>query len=329
MLPDQLILIYGQERYLIDREIERVRTALRGGEGDEPELIFIDADDATPRQIMEQLDFSPLFALERVAVIRRPQWLVKTRRQTSKLEHLFNALGEFLSDPPPGQIVIFTSDEDVSAHPLMKRLGPGLRKIRCERLNTKDMEVWLKDQAALLRQAISPQAIRLLARSGQDMYYMQQLLRKLSLQCDGARISAEDVMGELDQQEETSVFKLTDALLNRQIREALRFYHQLLRQGGHPAFFLYMTVRQFALLGKIKDYCLQGLSRQEMVGKTGAREFAVRKMAACAGKFSWAELERLFGLFLETDISLKSSGRNGEILMETLIISICEGSRSR
>lgn len=323
MSTDQLILIHGQERYLVDREIERVQAALRDSSGTDPELVFIDADESTPQQILEQLDFSPLFALERVAVIHRPQWLVKTRRKAGKTQQLFNALADFLSEPLLGQVVIFTSDEDVSAHPFMKKLSSRLRKIACVRPNTGDMEVWLKDQAAQLRQPITPQAVKLLARSGQDMYYLQQMMQKLSLQCDGASISEQDVMGELDQQAETSVFKLTDALLNRQVREALQFYYQLLRQGGHPTFFLYMMVRQFALLGKVKDYSAQGLSRQEIVKKTGARDFAVRKMVTCASKFSWAELEYFFNLFLKTDISLKSRSRDGEILMEALIIAIC------
>lgn len=323
MSKDQLFLIYGQERYLIDREIERVQAALRSSSGADPELVFIDADESTPQQILEQLDFSPLFALERVAVIRRPQWLGKSRRKAGKIEQLINALAAFLSEPPPGQVVIFTSDEDVSAHPLMKKLSSRLHKVACVRPDARGMEAWLKDQAAQLRQPITSQALRLLAKSGQDMYYLQQLMRKLSLQCDGASISEQDVMGELDQRAESSVFKLTDALLNRQVREALRFYYQLLRQGGHPAFFLYMITRQFALLGKVKDYSAQGLSQQEIVKKTGARDFAVRKMAACARKYSWAELRYCFHLFLEADINLKSSSRDGEILMEALIIAVC------
>lgn len=320
---DQLILIYGQERYLIDKEIKQIRAALCDSSGNDVELVFIDADESTPEQILEQLDFSPLFSLERVAVIRRPKWLEKGGRQKGKNERLINALTDFLSEPPPGQIVIFTSDQDTSSHPLFKKLGKRLRKIACVRPSIGGMEAWLKDQAARLQQSITPQAIKLLARSGQDMYYLQQLMQKLSLQCHGKTVSEEEVTGEFEQREEINIFKLTDALLNRQVENALRFYYQLLNQGGHPAFFLYMIVRQFALLGKIKDYSGQGLSRQEIANKTGAKDFAVRKMAACAGKFSWAELEYCFNLFLKTDIGLKSRSRDGEILMETLIVSVC------
>ena len=72
MTESKLMLIYGQERYLIDKEIERVRAGLGRNCGAEPEVVFIDADELTPEQLLEQLDFSPLFALERVIEGQNP-----------------------------------------------------------------------------------------------------------------------------------------------------------------------------------------------------------------------------------------------------------------
>ncbi len=325
MTESKLMLIYGQERYLIDKEIERVRAGLGRNCGAEPEVVFIDADELTPEQLLEQLDFSPLFALERVVVIRRPSWLGKPRRKAAKVEQLVDGLAAFLSEPIPGQVVIFTSDEDVSAHPLMKKLAKVLKKTACVRPDAKGMEAWLRDLAAGLNQPIAPQAVRLLANSGQDMYYLEQLMRKLSLQNGPATITEQDAAAELDQQPEISVFKLTDALLNRRTRDALMAYYKLLRQGGHPTFFLYMILRQYVLLGKVKDYSQQGLSQAEIAKKTGARDFAVRKMASSAARYSWEDLKRCFELFLEADTNLKQSGRDGKIVMEALIIAVCTG----
>ncbi len=323
MSEGQIFLIHGLEHYLVDKEIKHIWKTMCDNSGTEADLVYIDADESSPAQLMEQLDFSPLFALERVAVIRRPQWLVKGSRKAGKMKQLYDALADLLSGPMPGQIVIFSSDENVSAHPLMKKLAPKLQIIACVRPHVSGLEAWLKEQAAQMQQPMTLQAVRLLARSGQDMYYLQQLLQKLSLQSGGKKISEQDIMGEFEQQTEINIFRLTDALLNRQVKAALQAYYQLLQQGGQPIFFLYMMVRQFALLGKVKDYCAQGISRQEMAKRTGAKDFAVRKMAGYANKFSWEELEYYFNEFLKTDISLKTSSRDAGILMEALIISIC------
>lgn len=328
MATDKLMLIFGQERYLIDKEIERVRAGLSRESGEEAELLYIDADELTPQQLLEHLDFSPLFALARVVVIRRPAWLGKTRRKASKVEQLVEALSTYLSEPIPGQVVIFISDEDVSSHPLMKKLGKSLKKIPCVKPDAKGLEAWMNSLAAAMNQPLAAQAARILANSGQDMYYLQQLLEKISLQKGPETITERDVLSELDQQPDSSVFKLTDALINRRTREAFAAYYRLLRQGGQPAFFLYMIIRQFVLLGKVKYHSGRGMAAAEIAKTTGARDFAVRKLSSAAGKYSWAELKYCFELFLEADVNLKSSGRDGKIVMEALIIELCgEGRR--
>lgn len=328
MATENLMLIFGQERYLIDKEIERVRAGLSRESGAEAELVYIDADELTPQQLLEQLDFSPLFALERVVVVRRPSWLGKTRRKAAKVEQLVEGIGAFLSEPIPGQVVIFISDDDVSTHPLMKKLGPRLKKIACVKPDAKGLETWINNWAAAMNQPLTPQAARHLANSGQDMYYLQHLLEKLSLQKGPDAVTEADVRSELDQQLDTSVFKLTDALINRRSREAFAAYYQLLRQGGQPVFFLYMIMRQFVLLGKVKYHTQQGRAAAEIAKTTGVRDFAVRKLSSAAGKYSWAELKHCFELFLEADVNLKSSGRDGKIVMEALIIEVCgEGRR--
>jgi len=325
MMTGNLMLIFGQESYLIDKEIERVRAQISRDSGAEVELVYVDADELTPQQLLEQLDFSPLFALQRVVVIRRPYWLGKTRRKAAKVDQLVESLADFLKRGISGQTVIFTSTEDVSKHPLMKKLAGVLKIIACSRPDTKGMEAWIKDVAAGLNQPISPQAVKLLANSGQDMYYLEQLMHKLNLQNAPAAITEQDVLAELVQQPDISVFKLTDALLNRNTRDALGAYYKLLRQGGHPNLFLYMIIRQFVLLGKVKGYIQQGMSWAEIAKITGTKEFAVKKMSTLANRYSWQDLKRCFELFLEADIYLKSTSRDGKIVMETLIIAVCTG----
>lgn len=329
MAISNLILIYGTEPYLIDKEIERVRAELSREGGAEAELVYIDADELTAQQLLEQLDFSPLFALERVVVIRRPSWLGKTRRKASKVEQLVEGLAAFLSEPIPGQVVIFTAEEDVSSHPLMKKLGKAVHKVACVRPNPQGLETWVKQLAAALNQPLAPPVAKMLASSGQDMYYLQRLLEKLSLQKSPEMITEQDVAEELDQQIETSVFKLTDALLNRRSREALKAYYQLLRQGGQPTFFLYMIIRQFMLLGKVKHFSQEGMPQAAIAKATGARDFAVKRLLSAASQYSWDELKRCFELFLQADINLKSSGRDGKIVLEALIIEVCGQGRRR
>ena len=121
-----------------------------------------------------------------------------------------------------------------------------------------------------------------------------------------------------------SAFSSSLMPLSRNTREALAAYYQLLRRGASNLI-IYMIIRQFAFLGKVKGYSQQGLSRAEIAKRPGARDFAIKKMSTWANRYSWQDIKRCSELLLQADIYLKSTGRDGKIVLETLIIEVCTG----
>ena len=315
--------LWGEERYRIDQEIIRIAETIAAQSGEEPEVVYIDADELSPEQLLEQLDFSPLFALQRVVVLRRPYWLGKSRRKSGKLEQLYGALTQLFRQPAAGQTVIITADEYPTTHPLIKSISKMLTTVACPRMEPAELVGWLEDTAQRQHKKITKPAARMLAKSGQDMYYLEHLVEKICLQTDEPVIDEAVVGSELAAKPDLNVFKLTDAVLARRTADALTVYYELLRQGGHPSLFLHMIVRQLASLGKVKDHIGQGLTNSEVAARTGMKEFAVRKLAQGARNFTWNELQSIFSECLSMDLQMKSSGQDEKILMESLIIRIC------
>jgi DNA polymerase III delta subunit len=66
---------------------------------------------------------------------------------------------------------------------------------------------------------------------------------------------------------------------------------------------------------------------KQIADTMGQKEFAIRKMMDKCNKFSHEELQKVFALLLETDISFKTSSKNPDIVMELLLSGICSGKK--
>jgi len=317
-----IYLIWGNEPYLIDRKIEEIIIDIKGNEG-EPEILYLDADELSAIELMEALDFSSLFFLRRVVVIKNPPWLRKMAPKKGMLDSVYTVLSDYLKRDNSGQILILTSGEYNPNNVIVKLLTEKGRVIHCKELSRRELLSWVKEEFFSRHSSLEPGVAELLAWSGQDMYYLQNLIEKICLIVKDRPIRKSDVEENLDDKNEIKVFQLTNALLNKDLKASFKAYYQLLNQSGHPIFFLYMIVRQFLILGKVKYYLEKGLGPKEIMNVTGLKGFTVKKMVKSARNFSWEEIESLFAKFLQADVAFKTSGKDEKIILETLIIEIC------
>ncbi|MDD3024908.1 MAG: DNA polymerase III subunit delta, partial [Syntrophomonadaceae bacterium] len=301
MAKQNIYYIWGEESFLIDAQINKITSQLREQSGEEPELTYVDADELSPLEILEILEFNSLFALQRILIFKRPLWLGKAKRSAAKVNDIEKIIRDYLQRDHEGQVLVFTADEHNTSNVLVKLLDKEATVITCKTASSQFLTSWINDEFNMRKRSVRPATVNMLARSGQDMYYLQNLIDKLCLTEDSKVINEADVKEELDNKEEIKIFKLTDALLARNTKASFAAYSQLLSQGEHPVFFLYMIVRQFIALGKVKYYQEKGSNKLEIAQKTGLKEFSVRKMTEYARHFSWEEIRELFGKFLQAD----------------------------
>lgn len=326
MNKEALYFIWGEEDYLIDQQIREITVRVNGRAGDEVEIVQLDGEEMTPYELGEQLEFSPLFALYRVVVIKRPHWLGKgTKKRGGKGEAFVQVMNDYLDSLPAGQTLILCCDSCEKTNPLVKRLSQEAVIIHCGKMDNRKLEDWIKTQIEARACSTSPRAIKMMANSGQDMYYLLNLIEKLSLQVQGQTIQDRDIERELISREDIKVFKLTDALFKRDLKTSIQAFHQLLEQGEPPLVFLSVALRQFAHMAKVKAYHERGYDSRQIAELSGLKDFMVRKFMDAGRKFSEEDLEQCFRAFLETDAAIKSTSKDPQILIETLLVDICRG----
>jgi DNA polymerase-3 subunit delta len=324
MAEPGLYYLWGEEAYRIDQEIEGIVRHWQAEWGQEPEVVFIDSSDLTPQQLLESLEFSPLFALQRIVVIKRPEFLNKAGRQTSRLRDFQSILENYINQMPSGQVLILTSQQRNATNPLVKLLEKNGQVVACSPLSEKELAQWIEKQFADQGRQAQAKLINRLVRSGQDMFYLQNLIDKLCLMVPTGTIPESCLEGQLESREEVRIFGMIDGITARNPQKALNAYQRLRAQGEENIPMLAMINRQTQTLAMVKYHQEKGLSRAEIAKTTGQKDYTVRKMMEVTRNFSWEALEKIFALLLETDVGMKSTSKDPDLLMEILLVSCCE-----
>lgn len=323
MADNNVYYLWGGEVYLIDQKITEIIDEVWQAGGEEPEVVYVDADEISALELGQTLEFSPLFTLARVVIIKRPGWLAKSYRKLRKIDETLQVLQDYLQNDNHGQVLIITSAENNASNPITKLLVKNVQVINVKTLSPKELEAWCKSAIQQQNVRVAPAALNRMVGSGQDMYYLQNLIDKLSLIGSPAGIGAAEMEEQLDSKQEIKVFKLTDALMNRNLKGAMAAFYQLQEQGQHYLLLLHMITRQYLMLSKIKFYKETGCNAAKIAELTGQKDFIIKKMLEQATNFSRLEIRKIFTRLLEIDTSLKSESKDPQILMETLLVELC------
>ncbi len=323
MADNAVYFLWGSESYLINHKIEEIVAEMTAHSGEDAEVIPVDGDETSPQELGTILDFSPLFAMSRVVIIRNPGWLGKAPRKAKKAEGYLQVLEDYLQRDNQGQILVLTAVEHNAANPIAKMLQKKARVINIRPLAAADMEKWCRLELEKRQEKAAPAAIARIAGSGQDMYYLENMFEKMSLLHREQVWGVAEIEEHLDSREETKVFKLTDALLNRNLKMSLAAFSQLLEQGQPHLLILAMITQQFLTLSKVMFGAEAGYSNTQIAAALGQKDFVVKKMRDKSANFDRQHIRTVFGRLLEADTILKSQSKDPRIVMETLLVAIC------
>ncbi|NLB88843.1 MAG: DNA polymerase III subunit delta [Syntrophomonadaceae bacterium] len=315
-------LLYGTDNYIVNKTINDKISELELIH-DHPEIVYVDDDETTISQLQDMLTYNSLFAFFRIVVIKNPFWLKKTGRKSGKINEVLEVFKSYFAQNNLAQALIVSTEELNQTSPIVKLFKQNNAEImECQSLNKIELMKWIKDRLNDKGIKASDEVVGLLADSGQDMYYLENLLEKFAL-AKVANLTKEHLQNELETIYEVKIFKLTDALLARNLKSALQVLHQLIEQGQTAPYFIAMINNQFISFAKVKAAADKGYNKNQIEQVTGLKSFVVRNMLNHVGKFSWPEIWQLFELLLETDIKIKTTSQDNYILMESLVIKIC------
>jgi DNA polymerase III subunit delta len=200
---------------------------------------------------------------------------------------------------------------EVRAFPQMKGIG---------------LSQWIQTRVNQRGGSISRQGVTLLMDCiGGDLFTLSNEINKLVAFTAGRQIEDKDIRMVVSASQETDIFGLIDAILDRKAGPAERILQNLLQNGTAPLQILALLARQLQNLVQVKE--LRGLKRPsaEIQTRTGIfSSFVLEKVTARAERYSMDRLKEMYRSLLATDLALKTGRLDGDLALNILAAELCE-----
>ena len=238
----------------------------------------------------------PMMAPRRVVLILEAEKLLIPRRESKAADEEQARLEVFLKAPPPHATTVFVCGAVDRRRKSIKLLIEEAQVVDCGTIaDEADAERWVKARAAKSGVALDGAAVKaLVQRAGLDIVRLRAGIERLALYAMGQdRISAEDVRQAIPAGPEAQAdFGIANAIGRNDVADALHELQLALDAGAQP----------FFVLGQLR------LAAERLPGHR------VRD-----------GIDALF----RADLALKSSGGEPRVLLERLVVELCEERKRR
>jgi DNA polymerase-3 subunit delta len=303
-----IIFLYGQDSYRSKEKLNEIIDGYKKIHKNGFNLRCIDADDKNEssglgREIFEILknETNTLSMFKEKKLIILKNSLDKLREEDRFLKHL-----EGIKDSDDLLLIYEEKDADqrTSAFKFFKK------NAKCQQfsfLEGEKLRKWVKDELSKLKTEISPQALeRLIIFVGNDLWQMTNEIKKLVNFKSGGKIEEKDVDLLVKPKIENDIFKTIDAIALRNKKLALSLIHKHLSEGDSPLYLLSMINYQFRNLLMIKDLVEKRRQYQSIAKITKIHPYVVSKSWDQVGKFTLAELKKIYRKIFEVDLAMKT-----------------------
>ena len=234
------------------------------------------------------------------------------------------ALAEYLPLLPDTTVLVVLVDEVLDAsNPLLKAAKIHGKAIHSTLPKGAALESWIGKRAKSIGVTIRPEAAAMLANFiGSQPRLLANELDKLAMYAgEGAVITVDNVRTLSAQVQEARVFDLTDALAQRNRKQALDILHDLLADGEAPLRLISMITSQVRSLLLVKELSQKGMRVPEIASTAGLAPFVAEKALRQVGKFTVFQLENSYRQLLATDAALKRSRITPEMALDLLVVN--------
>jgi DNA polymerase-3 subunit delta len=309
-------LLYGEEGYLIERAREAILEVLLPPQFRELNFTSYDADQAPPPEVINACNTLPCMAQCRIV-------LVKGAHRYSQGD--LRSFLSYLQSPASTTSLILIAEGLPSD--FIKEVKDGAFHLKGP--SRSEIPQWIRAIAQELGKEIAPEAVVYLQEAiGGDLQGLHNELSKVSLYIgDKKRIEVQDLEGVVSEIRVNSIFELTKAIGERDLKRALRVLGKIWESGEHPLKVLGMISRQFRHLLITKEALTHGEGTAEVKKQLGiSNPYYLKELSAQVKGFSEGALQRAMMNLWETDLTLKRSPLAKRLVLEELVIKLCKSS---
>ncbi len=308
---EHVYLFYGEEGYLKKQYRDKLSAAWLP-EDDTMNRTVFRGKGVSPGEIIDLGETLPFLSQNRVIILE----------ETGFFKGQCEKLPEYIAQLPDYLYLLFVEEELDKRSRMYKAVKNAGRIVEFARQNESTLMRWVLGSLKKEGRKITKQDMELfLSCTGNDMYQIENELEKLIAYTAGREvISTADIEAVCSVQVANHIFDMVRAVAQKDQKQALKLYYDLLELKEPPMRILFLLARQFNHLLQIKELRAAGYSQSEIASRTGLQSFVVRNYLGYAGNYDRQVLQGALDDFLQAEEEVKTGRLTDVMSVELLIV---------
>lgn len=316
----QLLPVYlfaGEEEYVKDSALQQLEEAVIDPALREVNRSLLDAS-ATAEEICSQCETIPFMGEKRLVIVQNSTFLTKSEGKSENEERLL----AYLESPADFTILVFCCTAPDKRRKLFKALQK--YSVDFSPLSSAELIRWIEKTLKVRGLSIEKNdALFLTEYTDPRPEALYTELEKLSCYVKEGQVKRDDILAAVTPSKEYNMFKMTDAIVERDTSRALTLLSGMLMQKEEPIYILGAISRQYRQLLHIKLLQQEKAQRQEILTTLGIRDFVLTRLQRTCEKRSEKELKQAVDLCYEADAGLKTGRQLPCVALHRLILKLC------
>ena len=321
--PGQLYVFHGEEAYLRDYYLGRLREAVLTGGLGEFNRHDLGAKDMSPHALEEAVDCLPMMA-ERTLVLVTDFDLFKAGEKDRE------GYIRILSNLPDYCCLVFLYDLIEYKPDARTKLAGAVKAhgtaVNFARQGQRELEDWVRRHFKAQGKDIDSRLCgELIFLCGDLMHGLQQEIGKIAAYAKGPAVTWADIEAVATPQLRAVVFRIADAVGEKKYDEAVSVLGKLYQMQKSPYEIIGALGSQLRQLYSARLAIGQGKGAAYVAQLWGMRYPADRLMTS-ARRFSLPWCRRAVIRCVQTDLAMKSTGQDPKELLTTLLLELTNGA---
>lgn len=311
-----IYLLYGSEKYLIDKEIKNIINNNNVG-------IFntnsYDLNIDSLYHVIEDCQIISLFGDKKVILVYNSNIFTAKK---NNIEQDTTILENYLNSVNPDTILIFVLYEDKLDE--RKKILKNLKKIGTVKNfdGNTNINILVKDMFSGYQ--ISNNVVNLLIdRVGKNLAVLEQEVSKIKTYKDNdLNITDSDIIMLTHKSFDIDIFALIEAIVSKNKKTALNIYNEMLKYNEEPVKIIVMLANQFRIIYQAKQMYKKGYTESDIASTLGIHPYRIKLALNKAREYSSENLLKYLKKLSDLDIGIKTGNINKEIGLELFIINL-------
>jgi len=308
-------LLYGTERFLIDKEIKNIINKYKI---EDINISKYDLEFNSIKEILDDANTVSLFSSNKLIIVENSFIFSRTTKKIDNIEKI----EEYLKQKNEDIIIIFINPNEKldSVKKIVKLIKEkGVIKEFNPLKNINSTVKTMFDDYKLENGNVE----LLINRVGNNLDLLYQEIEKLKIyKIDDKIINKEDILNLTTEIIDIDIFKFVDDIINKNKKEAIKTYKELLKLNEEPIKIIVLIASKFRLMYQSSVLAKKGYTEDQISEILGVHKYPVHLAIIAGYKYNPKILLKYLNDLADLDIGIKTGEKDKELALELFILGL-------